>query len=101
MRHKQRMRMLESLLEVVRFRELEHCKAARELFSRQHPSWRICETKVVSKETNRCIVAVFYEEPGVFVKPLRYALLAVPHDLSSVETLNCAPESKYWLKGRK
>jgi hypothetical protein len=57
-------------------------------------------TKLIRKETQRSIVAVFYEEPGIVVRPSRYKLFAVANDLSQVEALPVEPRSPYWVRGR-
>lgn len=93
--------MWNRILQLVGFCEPPVCKAAREALQHKHPDWAIRGTQLVRKEATRCVVAVFYEEPKIVVRPTRYKLLGVDNELLCVEELPCDGNSPYWIRGRK
>src|SRR5438132_7796812 len=93
--------MWNQLLQFLGLNDAPACRVAREAFGRLRPTWVNCGARVIKREVGRRVVAVFYQEPDVLVRPRRYKLFSVSNDLSSVEELPCNPNSPYWIKGRR
>lgn len=90
-----------SLLEFLGLHEPQHCNVVRTVFSQREPTMQVVGTKLLKREENRCIVAIFFQEPNKRVKPARYKLFSVSNDTSTIEELPCDPNSPYWIRGRK
>jgi hypothetical protein len=90
-----------SLLEFLGFFEPQHCKMVRRLFLQREPTLQVIGTKILKREKDQTIVAIFFQEPKIRVKPARYKIFAVSNDLSRIDELPCDPTSPYWIKGRK
>jgi hypothetical protein len=88
-------------LQLLGFDDPPACKATREALRRLQASWIVSETRIIANEGARCVIAVFYDAPGISVKPPRYKLFAVSTDLKTIEELPVTPDSPYWIKGRK
>lgn len=93
--------MWKRLLELGGFYESPACRAASQALRRTYPDSSICGARLIKQEAARWVVAVFYDEPGVIVRPTQYKLFAVSSDLACVEELPRDVSSPYWIRGRK
>lgn len=66
-----------------------------------NPGFRVHNASLRAEEENRYIFAVFYSAPAHPIRPGPYLLVSVSRDLSSAEVINPAPDSPYWIRGRK
>jgi hypothetical protein len=89
------------LLEFLGVYEPKPCKAARTQLRQSQPLLQILGTRLITRNANEWIVAVFFQEPHRQVKPARYKLFSVSDDLSKIIELPCEPTSLYWIRGRK
>jgi hypothetical protein len=74
---------------------------ARRAFEAEHPELKCESTQLRAAEESRLVVAVFYSQPGIPVRPSPYKFYAVAHDSGSAQELACSPDSPYWIEGRK
>jgi hypothetical protein len=74
------------------------CRIAKRWLQGQRPNWQVMWASVRAREESRDVVAVFYQEPAGFIRPPRYKLLAVSHDLGRVEELPCTSDSPYRIR---
>jgi hypothetical protein len=82
-------------------RRCPFCQAARAAFSKAYPDWKAIKGwhNHRAVESNRVVVAVFYSEPKIGVRPPPYRLFAVSRDFTSVEELPRDANSPYLLHG--
>jgi len=93
--------ILRASLEFLHLRDTPEQQAAKIKLAQDHPDCTAVDRRTLRTEPDRFIVAVFYEQRGVIVRPVRYRLYAVSNDYQRVSELPCGPESPYWIKGRK
>ena len=66
-----------------------------------NPSFSVGSARFRAEEPSRYVFAVFYDEPGVWVTPGRYKLIAVDREGVAVEELETSPRSPHWIRGLK
>src|SRR4051812_16065644 len=93
--------MIRRLLEFLGLWEAAPCRHARDHFVASYPTLRKCGTSLRATEPDRFVVAVFYFDPLLPVKPGRYKVYAVSKDLTVVHELTLNPDSPYRIKGRR
>ncbi len=93
--------MWTSLLNFLGLYETKHCRVARTLLCQREPDIEVLGTKVLKREADLWIVAVFFQKPNIRVKPPRYRVFSVCNDMSKIDELPCDPSSPYWIRGRK
>jgi hypothetical protein len=79
------------------------CRAAVDAVRSIHPDWDVWTAlaSIRADEDDRYVVAVFYSDPNVRVKPPRYLLVALDRALQFIEKLPVSPDSPYFISGRK
>ncbi len=78
-----------------------HARRAAVALRHRHPGWKVVDTRTRARESDRFVVAVFYEELGSISFPTQYLLYAVPRDGGEPTELPTDPDSPYWIRGRK
>jgi hypothetical protein len=76
-------------------------KMARLALQTQYPECLYKGTSMRALERDRFVVAVFYEDPQIKTRPLRYKIYGISKDAKSAQELECDPGSPYWICGRK
>lgn len=89
-----------TLKDILHGQRCKSCRAARHALHALHPDWKIVESKHRATETNRDIVAVFFEQPPVKIEPIPYVLFAVDRS-GRAEVLSDDQGSPYEIRGRK
>lgn len=89
------------ILEFLGLYEPIHCKAVRKVLSQENPSYRILGTETLKREADVWIVAVYYQEGEIVVKPPRYKVFSVSKDLSKINEFPSEPRFHYKMRGRK
>jgi hypothetical protein len=92
--------MWTSLLNFLGLVEPKHCTAVRTALRQREPTFEILGTNLLRHEADNWIVAIFFREPNVQVKPPRYKVFSVSDDMSRIDELPCGPNSRYWIRGR-
>ena len=77
------------------------CKVAKAVFQREYPTLLYMGSSVRAQEEDRLVVAVFYQHPESKTKPSRYKIFGVSIDMENAKELECNPQSKYWIRGRR
>jgi hypothetical protein len=81
--------------------EPQSCRVARAQLRERYPGFLPRDARLLASESDRCVVAVFYQEPDKITRPMKYKLFGVSPDLTIVTELPCTPESPYWIRDRK